>query len=1298
MTRRRVPSNVVWYSLALAVLGVGCSHDAPAPEEKQSETRTWFNGGFESGTSGQSPPGWTVSTYLDPGVTIQTPQTRAGLNLQAGGNPLTTELYSAAGAESQPDVYLGSGASLRWPKYGNYVALVNQGGANRNVNSLSQTMTVSAGDVDPSDGNVHVRFVVAPVLQNPSHTPEQQPYYFVQLTNVTRSSILYVDYNASAQPGVPWKISNGVYYTDWQLVDIAPGSAHLAIGDQVKLEVIGSGCAAGGHYGQVYVDGIGSSVPGAFVAATSVAAANAGTNITYSLEYENGGTAAVSGATVDFTTPASTYFESVSAPGLMCTTPAVGVAGTVTCTVGTLAPASSGSFQVTVRIDPSATGTLTAGNYDIYGTGVSPLLGPKVYTTITSGVTYADLGLTLSDGLSGVTWGQPIMYTIVGSNAGPNNVTGATVTDTFSQYLTGISWTCAGAGGATCAAAGTGNINDSTVAIPVGGTVTYTVTATVVAGNGSAQLADTALIAVPSGASDPVTPNNSAGVYNAIASANGAACAANSDCASGVCDVASSTCIPVGGCGADSDCPAGQWCNTQLFTCVPQLANGTAIPTVSGHVPALSGACSTAVATSVCASGVCDLDNACGLGVGDGPCTPATGGVLCLSGSCSVVGTCDPMGGCDVDADCLAGNWCDESTHVCSMRIANGGAIPVDGSHVETSLSGLCTSAAAALVCQSGVCDSDNLCGYANGDGSCTTATGATVCRSGACDPNDLTCGYRNGDGPCANNPGVCRSSVCDPDGNCGYAIGDGPCTSGTATALCRSLVCASSGPLGGTCEQCASDSDCSGATPACATATATCVACTATNSSACSGNTPVCNTSSATCAGCNGDNASGSSLACATSAAPYCNSSGACGTCSTNSDCVGTHVGPICNVATGACGSVCAVDSDCVAGQWCASGSCSPKVANGQPLPAAAPINGTCNAGTGARVCVSGVCDTDNKCGLATGDGPCSSGSACRSNICPATGASQGVCGQCASDSDCSGATPACDTSASQCVQCTASNGSACLSTTPVCNTATETCASCGGDNGTTAAGACPSPTAPFCASTGACGKCSTSSDCSGAHAGPVCDSASGSCGTACQSDTDCSTTQWCSLGTGGSGACVSKAANGTALPSSAGSCSPTVAARICASGVCDTTDNECGLENGHGPCSSGAVCMSNICVAGTCVATAPVDAGSPDSGAGDAGRGDAGRPASDGGRDSGKDSGKGSGHVSERGDAAITFPEEPTSDASVDGSLAETPGVAATGSGCACRTTPSGSNQEGILWLLASLGVLLSRRRRTQ
>jgi hypothetical protein len=122
----------------------------------------------------------------------------------------------------------------------------------------------------------------------------------------------------------------------------------------------------------------------------------------------------------------------------------------------------------------------------------------------------------------------------------------------------------------------------------------------------------------------------------------------------------------------------------------------------------------------------------------------------------------------------------------------------------------------------------------------------------------------------------------------------------------------------------------------------------------------------------------------------------------------------------------------------------------------------------------------------------------------------------------------------------------------------------------------------------------------------------------------------------------------------------------------------------------------MSNICVAGTCAATAPVDAGSPDSGAGD--RGDAGRPRPDSGRDAGKDSG----HVGERGDAAVRFPEEPTKDASMDGSLeavdASTPGISATGSGCACRTSPSGSNHEGILWLSVSLGVLACRRKRAR
>jgi hypothetical protein len=39
---------------------------------------------------------------------------------------------------------------------------------------------------------------------------------------------------------VPWKTVGVIYYTDWQLVDIAPGNSALAVGDQVKLTVIAS--------------------------------------------------------------------------------------------------------------------------------------------------------------------------------------------------------------------------------------------------------------------------------------------------------------------------------------------------------------------------------------------------------------------------------------------------------------------------------------------------------------------------------------------------------------------------------------------------------------------------------------------------------------------------------------------------------------------------------------------------------------------------------------------------------------------------------------------------------------------------------------------------------------------------------------------------------------------------------------------------------------------------------------------------------------------------------------------------
>jgi hypothetical protein len=541
----------------------------------------------------------------------------------------------------------------------------------------------------------------------------------------------------------------------------------------------------------------------------------------------------------------------------------------------------------------------------------------------------------------------------------------------------------------------------------------------------------------------------------------------------------------VNGCNADAQCSAAQYCNNPTATCVTKLANGTPIPTVAGHNPALNGTCTAGAGAAVCTSGVCDTnDDDCGYANGDGPCTTANGGTVCRSGACSVDGTCIPAGSCNVDGDCSGGKWCAESTHTCTAKLANGSQIPSDPPHVGPVLDGTCTAAAAALVCVSGVCDvADDGCGYASGAGPCTVASGPTVCRTGACSPNggvctpvggcavdadcaasewcntlffqcfpgvpngqpvptvaghappltgactaaagaavcasgvcdtlDDDCGYADGDGPCtaANGGTVCRSGVCSADGTCqpgggcnvdadcnaatqycdtpshactakkpngapipsvqghappldgvcsaaeamvacqsgvcdtldnecGYADGDGPCTAADGATVCRSAICATQGPNQGTCVACDADADCTGQEPVCDPATNVCVQCTPGNAAQCTGATPVCDAATSTCV-----------------------------------------------PATG-----CHSDADCKSDQWCdaapgAAGACVAKLDNGKPLPSSPPDVSTCTGDVGSRVCKSGVCDpADDECGLAPNDGPCAADGECRNGDCDTT------------------------------------------------------------------------------------------------------------------------------------------------------------------------------------------------------------------------------------------------------------------------------------------------------------------------
>src|SRR5262245_32689220 len=101
------------------------------------------------------------------------------------------------------------------------------------------------------------------------HVPSQQPYYFVNVRNVTQNTTIFHSYKYANQGGVPWKTGIGAYiYTDWQLVDVAPGAGALDVGDVVEVEILASRCAPSGHAGYVYVDGVGSFLPGLNVVAS----------------------------------------------------------------------------------------------------------------------------------------------------------------------------------------------------------------------------------------------------------------------------------------------------------------------------------------------------------------------------------------------------------------------------------------------------------------------------------------------------------------------------------------------------------------------------------------------------------------------------------------------------------------------------------------------------------------------------------------------------------------------------------------------------------------------------------------------------------------------------------------------------------------------------------------------------------------------------------------------------------------------------------------------------------------------
>ncbi|MDB6152650.1 MAG: Ca2+-binding protein toxin-related, partial [Chthoniobacteraceae bacterium] len=240
----------------------------------------------------------------------------------------------------------------------------------------------------------------------------------------------------------------------------------------------------GGDLSITKTDGVLTAVPGALVTYTiTVGNSSAGAQTAFNTKVTDAFPASLTGVTYTASGAGGATGFTTSGGGNINDIVALPVGSTITYIVkGTLLASATGNLvnTATVTPDPSFTDN-------------NPLNNSATDTdTLTP---QADLQITKTDGKTSAVPGTANTYTIVVTNSGPSDVSGATIADTFPGIFGGVTYTATQTGGASGFSNGSGNLNQ-VVNLPSGSTITYTVLGTISAG-ASGTLSNTATITAP---------------------------------------------------------------------------------------------------------------------------------------------------------------------------------------------------------------------------------------------------------------------------------------------------------------------------------------------------------------------------------------------------------------------------------------------------------------------------------------------------------------------------------------------------------------------------------------------------------------------------------------------------------------------------------------------------------------------------------------------------------------------------------------------------------------------------------
>jgi large repetitive protein len=167
----------------------------------------------------------------------------------------------------------------------------------------------------------------------------------------------------------------------------------------------------------------------------------AGGSASYAWTVSNDGPSDGTGVSVSDVLAAGETFESVTTPaGWSCTSPAVGANGTVTCShAGVYPDGASDVFDLSVNVGFGLADQTVLDAPSVSGDETDPDLSNNTPSVSTAVGPAADLSLTDSPSPTSVVRDAQVTYTLVASNAGPDNATGVVVTDVLPSGLSFVS-------------------------------------------------------------------------------------------------------------------------------------------------------------------------------------------------------------------------------------------------------------------------------------------------------------------------------------------------------------------------------------------------------------------------------------------------------------------------------------------------------------------------------------------------------------------------------------------------------------------------------------------------------------------------------------------------------------------------------------------------------------------------------------------------------------------------------------------------------------------------------------------